>query len=139
MPAIIRNFGKLNAIVLFGAAMTLGLFYSMQLLVMTEQGVPQVKSRTIFPDITLPEIQLEIRHHLFFPATVEVPANQKVRLLIINNDATPEEFESYELNREKVIPGNSRTVIFIGPLAPGEYPFFGEFFPKTAQGKVVAK
>jgi len=68
-----------------------------------------------------------------------VPANQKVRLLIINNDATPEEFESYELNRENVIPGNSRTVIFIGPLAPGEYPFFGEFFPKTAQGKVVAK
>jgi len=87
----------------------------------------------------VPEIQLEIRDHLFFPATVEVPANQKVRLLIINNDATPEEFESYELNREKVISGNSRTVIFIGPLAPGEYPFFGEFFPKTAQGKVIAR
>lgn len=87
----------------------------------------------------VPEIQLEIRDHLFFPATVEVPANRKVRLFIINNDPTPEEFESYELNREKVIPGNSKTVIFIGPLEPGEYPFFGEFFPKTAQGKVVAK
>lgn len=87
----------------------------------------------------VPEIQIEIRDHLFFPATVEVPANQKVRLFIINNDATPEEFESYELNREKVIPGNSKTVIFIGPLDPGEYPFFGEFFPKTAQGKVIAK
>jgi hypothetical protein len=86
-----------------------------------------------------PEIQVEIRDHLFYPSTVEVPANQKVRLFIINNDPTPEEFESYELNREKVIPGNGKTVIFIGPLPPGEYPFFGEFFPKTAQGKVVAK
>lgn len=87
----------------------------------------------------VPEIQIEIRDHLFYPSMIEVPANQKVRLFIINNDPTPEEFESYELNREKVIPGNGRTVIFIGPLPPGEYPFFGEFFPKTAQGKVVAK
>jgi len=87
----------------------------------------------------VPEIQIEIRDHLFFPSTVEIPANQKVRLFIINNDPTPEEFESYQLNREKVIPGNSKTVIFIGPLAPGEYPFFGEFFPKTAQGKVIAR
>ena len=87
----------------------------------------------------VPEIQIEILEHLFYPSTVEVPANQKVKLFIVNNDATPEEFESYELNREKVIPGNGKTVIFIGPLEPGEYPFFGEFFPKTAQGKVVAK
>ena len=83
-----------------------------------------------------PEIELRIRGHLFYPSVIEIPAGQKVRLLVINEDDTPEEFESYELNREKVIPGNSRTVIFIGPLSPGEYPFFGEFYPKTAQGKV---
>jgi len=86
-----------------------------------------------------PEIELQIRDHLFFPATVEVPAGVKVRLLITNMDATPEEFESYELNREKVIPANSKTVIFIGPLKAGEYLFFGEFYPKTAQGKVIAR
>ena len=50
---------------------------------------------------------------------------------IIGNAVTP-----YELNREKVISGNSQAVIFIGPLPAGEYPFFGEFYPKTAQGKV---
>ena len=86
-----------------------------------------------------PEMELQIREHLFFPATLEVPAGVKIRLVIFNEDETPEEFESYELNREKVIPGKSRTVIFIGPLKPGEYPFFGEFYPKTAQGKVVAR
>ena len=93
-------------------------------------------------DITVaatPEIELRISDHLFFPATIEVPAGTKVKLLIDNQDDTPEEFESYEMNREKVIPGKTKTVIFIGPLKPGEYPFFGEFYPKTAQGKVIAQ
>lgn len=86
-----------------------------------------------------PVVEIEIRDHLFYPSEVVVPANTKVKLLVKNMDPTPEEFESYELNREKVISGNSQTVIFIGPLEPGEYPFFGEFYPKTAQGKVLAK
>lgn len=86
-----------------------------------------------------PELTLVIRDHLFFPSTLEIPAGVKVRLVIDNQDPTPEEFESYTLNREKVIAGNSKTVVFIGPLEPGEYPFFGEFYPKTAQGKVVVK
>lgn len=86
-----------------------------------------------------PEIEIEIKDHLFYPDVVIVPADTKVKLRIRNLDPTPEEFESYELNREKVIAGQSETVVFIGPLAAGEYPFFGEFFPKTAQGKVVVE
>lgn len=86
-----------------------------------------------------PVIEIQIRDHLFFPPEVVVPANTKVKLLVRNLDPTPEEFESYELNREKVISGNSQAVIFIGPLDPGEYPFFGEFNPKTAQGKVLVE
>lgn len=85
------------------------------------------------------EIELIIKDHLFFPATFEIPAGQKVRVRIFNQDPTPEEFESFELNREKLVVGNGQTVIFIGPLAPGEYPFFGEFYPKTAQGMVIVK
>jgi len=86
-----------------------------------------------------PVIEIEIRDHLFFPAEIVIPADTKVKLLVRNLDPTPEEFESYELNREKVISGNSQAVIFIGPLPPGEYPFFGEFYPKTAQGKVLVE
>ena len=86
-----------------------------------------------------PIVEIKILNHLFYPAVVAVPANTKVKLLITNGDATSEEFESYELNREKVIQGKQKAVIFIGPLAAGEYPFFGEFFPQTAQGKVIAK
>jgi hypothetical protein len=86
-----------------------------------------------------PVFEIEIRDHLFIPAELTVPAGKKIKLVVYNRDSTPEEFESYELNREKVIMGSSKVVIFIGPLKPGEYPFFGEFNPKTAQGRVIAK
>ena len=86
-----------------------------------------------------PVFEIEIREHLFFPAEFEIPANQKVKLIIYNRDATPEEFESYELDREKVLVGKSQGVVFIGPLKPGEYPFFGEFNLKTALGKIIVK
>ena len=82
--------------------------------------------------------QLKISNHLFYPDSIEVPAGVRFKLLIDNQDATPEEFESFELNREKVIMGQTKTSVFIGPLKPGTYPFFGEFNPKTAQGKIIA-
>lgn len=86
-----------------------------------------------------PSFDIVIKDHKFQPATLEIPANTKVKLVVKNQDATPEEFESYELNREKVIPGNSQAIIFVGPLEPGTYPFFGEFNQKTAQGKIVVR
>lgn len=83
------------------------------------------------------ELSLEIRDHRFIPETLTAPAGEKIRITIHNRDATPEEFESYELNREKVISGNSTVRIFLPPLKPGTYPFFGEFHPDTAQGRLV--
>lgn len=86
-----------------------------------------------------PSFDLEIREHLFSPSVLRVPANTKIKVWVHNRDSTPEEFESYELNREKVILGGQKSVIFIGPLPAGEYPFFGEFNPKSAQGKIIAE
>lgn len=86
-----------------------------------------------------PVVRLDIRDHLFHPAELTVPAETRVKLEVYNRDPTPEEFESYELNREKVIMGGQKAIIYIGPLKPGHYPFFGEFNPKTAQGTIVAE
>ena len=77
-----------------------------------------------------------IKENRFNPIELEVPAAVKVKLVIDNQDATAEEFESYDLNREKIIPGKSKGIIFIGPLKKGEYKFFGEFHPGTAQGVI---
>jgi hypothetical protein len=86
-----------------------------------------------------PEFTLVIQDHRFSPTELTVPAGQKVRLVVENRDPTPEEFESYPLNREKVVPGNGRIVVFVGPLEPGKYEFFGEFNAATARGWLIAQ
>ena len=85
------------------------------------------------------DYMLTIRDHRFQTPKLSIPSGKKVKLLIENQDATPEEFDSYELNREKVIAGNSNAVIFIGPLSPGHYTFAGEFHAATAQGVIVVQ
>ncbi len=86
-----------------------------------------------------PSFELTIRNHRFEPESLQVPAGRKIRLVVHNADPTAEEFESYELNREKVIAGNSKGIVYIGPLDAGTYPFFGDFHQKTAKGRIVAK
>jgi hypothetical protein len=86
-----------------------------------------------------PTFTLTIKNHRFVPAQVVVPANTKVKLVIVNQDATPEEFESHELNREKIVTGKGKIIVWVGPLKPGKYPFFGEFHMDTAQGVLIAR
>lgn len=86
-----------------------------------------------------PEITIIIRNHRFEPADVKVPAGKKIKLIVDNQDATAEEFESKVLNREKVIPPKSKGTVYIGPLKPGKYPFVGEFNEATAKGVVIAE
>ncbi len=85
------------------------------------------------------EFAITIKDHKFSPSEIRVPAGQKVKLVIENQDATPEEFESHELNREKIIAPRSKAAIWIGPLKAGKYPFMGEFNQATAQGVVIAE
>ena len=82
---------------------------------------------------------LAIKDHKFQPTEIEIPAGQKVALIVKNEDRTPEEFESIQLRREKVVPGGQEITIYIGPLKPGRYEFFGDFNPKTARGHIVVK
>jgi plastocyanin len=86
-----------------------------------------------------PDARLTIRNHRFEPEELHVPAGRKIRLLVTNLDASAEEFESHELNREKVIPGSGSASLYLGPLAPGRYPFIGEFHESSARGSVVAE
>jgi len=85
------------------------------------------------------EFTIVIRDHRFEPSELTVPAGKKIKLLIENQDSTPEEFESYALNREKVVPGSSAATLYIGPLNAGRYPFFGDFNESTAKGIVIAQ
>ena len=80
-----------------------------------------------------------IKDHRFSPAEIKVPANQRVTITVVNEDATPEEFESNPMKVEKVIAGKSKGTVRIGPLKPGRYPFIGEYNEATAKGTVIAE
>ncbi|MDB5358970.1 MAG: Cupredoxin-like domain [Rhodospirillales bacterium] len=84
-------------------------------------------------------VHLSIRDHKYEPARIEVPAGVKFKLLVKNEDPTPEEFESFDLKREKVVPPGQEIAVFLGPLDAGEYKFVGDFHQDTAQGVMVAK
>jgi plastocyanin len=86
-----------------------------------------------------PEALLVIKNNRFQPAELKVPAGQRVKLTVHNQDATAEEFESHSLNREKIVPPGAKVVVYVGPLKPGRYDFFGEYHEATAQGVLVAE
>jgi plastocyanin len=86
-----------------------------------------------------PELTLSIKDHRFEPAELKVPAGQRVKLVVHNQDASAEEFESHPLKVEKVIAGGAKATIHVGPLKPGRYAFVGEFHEATAKGVLVAE
>ena len=88
-----------------------------------------------------PEFTLTIKDHAFEPKELTLPAGKKVKILVVNKDATPAEFESKPLGREKLIPGNATGVVNLGPLKPGRYDFVEEFHETEAraQGTIIVK
>lgn len=85
------------------------------------------------------EVRIVIKNHMFSPSEVKVPSGTKIHLIVVNEDVTPEEFESHSLNREKVIRGGKTATIKLPKLKPGRYEFFGEFHPETAQGILIVE
>jgi hypothetical protein len=86
-----------------------------------------------------PHIDMTIKDHVFAPAEIHVPAGKRTVLIVRNQDAGPEEFDSTALKVEKVIMGGTYATIWLRPLGPGRYPFMGEFHPDTAQGVVISE
>ena len=82
---------------------------------------------------------LALKDHKFTPAEIHVKANAPSTVTLTNNDDTTEEFDSTALKIEKVVAGHTTGTMRWRPLAPGRYPFMGEFHAVTAQGIVVAE
>lgn len=82
---------------------------------------------------------ITLKDHQFAPQELTVPAGQKVKIIVRNQDATFAEFESSDLNREKVVAGNSEIFMYIGPLDAGRYGYFDDYHRTTTTGVIVAK
>jgi Cupredoxin-like domain len=99
-----------------------------------------IVSAAAFPSIgrAAEPIRLTLKDHLFSPAEVTVPANERFRIEVANQDPTPAEFESSDLRVEKIIVGGGKISVMAGPLKPGTYRFFDDYNPDTAKGTVIA-
>jgi hypothetical protein len=86
---------------------------------------------------TTPEI--DFANHRFSPQTLVVPAGQPLQIKVVNSSREKIEFESFSLNREKVIgPGESITVR-LPALRAGRYDFFDDFHQDVMEGTIRAE
>lgn len=81
---------------------------------------------------------ITLNNNQFSPKELIVPAGQKIKLVVKNQDEIPAEFESSDLNREKIVGANSEISVFIGPLDAGSYGYFNDFHRETT-GTIIAK
>ena len=84
-------------------------------------------------------IAVTLQGHKFKPSEIHVKANTPSVIALTNRDAEAEEFDSTALKVEKVVAGNSSGNVRLRALAPGRYPFMGEYHSATAQGVVIAE
>lgn len=84
-------------------------------------------------------VTLTIKDHQFSPSNIDVPADKKITITVENKDATPEEFESHDLHREKVVAAGATATVIVGPLKSGVYKFVGEYHEDTAKGTLTVK
>ncbi|HLF85592.1 MAG TPA: cupredoxin domain-containing protein [Nitrospiria bacterium] len=85
------------------------------------------------------EIKITIKDGKFDPQEVKVKSGKKIKLIVTNSDKSAAEFESVDLDREKVVrPGQSITIL-LSKLEPGTYEFFDHFHPNTPHGKIIVE
>lgn len=83
-------------------------------------------------------IDVVLKDHKFSIAEIKVKARASFVISLTNNDQQAEEFDSPALKVEKVVAGKGgHGNIRVRALAPGRYPFVGEFF--GAKGAVIAE
>jgi len=70
---------------------------------------------------------LSLKNHTFSPANLVLPKGERVKLTVNNLDKSPAEFESQDLDVEKIVPGGQTISVFVGPLEPGRYSFMDEY------------
>ncbi len=87
---------------------------------------------------TRPTNTIVIKNHQFIPPQLTIPAHQKLRITVDNQDPTAEEFDSFDLDREQVVEGNKKIIVFIGPLKPGTYKYWADYH-QDSKGVIIAQ
>jgi len=86
-------------------------------------------------EVTVP---LSVRDGGFEPLELKTPSGAKVRIEVTNETGVAIEFESFELNRERVVQPGQKVAVYLSGLSPGRYEFFDDFHPER-KGTLVAE
>ncbi len=91
------------------------------------------------PDLKEIVIDVRFSEHHFTPQTLVVPIDQPLQLKVVNSSRERIEFESFKLNREKVVGPGETVALHLPPLRAGSYDFFDDFHQDVHEGVIVAK
>jgi len=83
--------------------------------------------------------ELRFENRRFAPQTITVPANRPLRIKVINASKEPIEFESFKLNRERVVGLGETIIVNLPALSPGTYDFYDDFHQDVPEGTIIAK
>ena len=83
--------------------------------------------------------QLKFANGHFEPASFNVAAGRPIKLTVMNQGDSAIEFESFELNRERVVQPGQTITVQLPKLDPGQYHFFDDFHHEVAQGTITAQ
>lgn len=82
---------------------------------------------------------VEVTDGVFQPKRLEVPAQTRFKIELVNHGPGPLEFENDEMNIEKVLGAGARSFLVLPPLAPGKHEFVDEFNPVTGVLEIHAR
>lgn len=86
-----------------------------------------------------PTFQIVAKGGKLSPERIEVPAGQRIKLVIRNEGPGPIEFENLDLRIEKVLAPGASSFLVTPPLKPGAHTFIDEFHADTASMQLIAK
>ena len=84
-------------------------------------------------------VELRFENRKFTPQTLSVPANRPFKIRIFNAGKEAIEFESFKINREKVVGPGETVTVSVPALKPGSYDFYDDFHRDVPEGTIVAK
>lgn len=87
----------------------------------------------------LPTFEVIAKEGRLLPARLEVPAGQRIKLVIRNQGKGPIEFENLNMRVEKVLAPGASSFVVLPKLKPGEHEFIDEFHMDTGRMWVIAK
>lgn len=74
----------------------------------------------------------------FSPKDLLIPAGQKVEITVKNETDKAAEFESDDIDREKVVAANGEVKLMVGPLKAGTYAYLNDYHEES-KGTITAK